>query len=196
MLFYMVMDIFKIDYGNFLFNISTMSFYQVNPIQTEKLYSIAINSAEICKDDVVFDLYSGIGTIGIFASKFAKRVYGIEIINDAVENAKTNARINNIQNIEFFAGDVEESLSFLIYNKGIKPDVVFVDPPRKGLDKTSIGNLIRIKPKKIVYISCNPTTLVRDLAMLEDTYEIKSATPVDLFPWTGHVECVAMLQLK
>lgn len=182
--------------GEFVFNISAMSFYQINPVQTEKLYNLAIEGAKLSKDDTVFDLYCGIGTIGIFASKYAKKVYGIEIVEQAIEDAKKNAKLNNIENIEFTAGDVEKVLGDLIYDKKISPDVVFVDPPRRGLDVNTVENLLKIKPKKIVYISCNPATLVRDLGKLEEKYEIKEITPVDLFPYTSHIETVTLLALK
>ena len=181
-------------FGEYKFGISSKSFYQVNPVQTEKLYGLAVEMAELCKEDIVFDLYCGIGTIGIFASKFVKKVYGIEIVEDAVRNARENARLNEIQNCEFFAGDVEKLLEKFIQKD--KPSVVFVDPPRKGLDDNTIKNLMGVKPKKIVYISCNPATLVRDLVKFESSYEIKGITPLDLFPFTEHVECVAVLYLK
>lgn len=192
----MEMDIFRINSGEYLFNISTNSFYQVNPVQTEKLYSLAIEGANLNKDDIVLDLYCGIGTIGIFASKYVKKVYGIEIVEEGVKNAKNNAKINNIKNIEFIAGDVEKTLEKLIEKEKINPDIIFVDPPRKGLDNNTINNLLKIKSKKIVYISCNPATLMRDLNKLEEIYEINKITPVDLFPFTSHVECVAVLHLK
>lgn len=182
--------------GDFIFKISPMSFYQINPIQTEKLYNLAIQNGELSKDKVIFDLYCGIGTIGIFASKNVKKVYGIEIVPQAIEDAKENAKLNNIQNAEFMVGDVEFALSELIEKRNIIPDVVFVDPPRRGLDTTTIKNLEKVKPEKIVYISCNPATLVRDLKMFEEEYEIKSIIPVDLFPWTKHVECVVAMFLK
>ena len=182
--------------GDFIFKISPMSFYQINPIQTEKLYNLAIQNGELSKDKVIFDLYCGIGTIGIFASKNVKKVYGIEIVPQAIEDAKENAKLNNIQNAEFMVGDVEFALSELIEKRNIIPDVVFVDPPRRGLDTTTIKNLEKVKPEKIVYISCNPATLVRDLKMFEEEYEIKSIIPVDLFPWTKHVECVSVLCCK
>ena len=182
--------------GNLVFKISPLSFYQVNPVQTEKLYNIGVEAAKVTNDDVVFDLYCGIGTISLFMAQYAKKVYGVEIVEQAVEMAKENAKINGIDNVDFFAGDVEYVLDDLINGKKIVPDVVMIDPPRKGLDKKSIQNLLSVAPKRLVYISCNPATLVRDLASFEDKYEIKSITPVDMFPFTSSIESVAVLQLK
>ena len=182
--------------GEYTFKISPLSFYQVNPIQAEKLYNLGIQMAQITKDDVVFDLYCGIGTISLFMAKYAKKVYGIEIVKEAVQSAKENAKINGITNTEFFAGDVEIILDDLINKKLVKADIVMFDPPRKGLDNNSINNILKIKPKKIVYISCNPATLIRDLAKFEDDYDIKNIVPVDMFPFTSHIECVSLLCLK
>ena len=182
--------------GEYKFKISPLSFYQVNPIQAERLYKIGVDSAKITKNDIVFDLYCGIGTISLFMSKYAKKVYGIEIVEEAVNDAKENAIINNVKNTEFIAGDVEKVLDDLINNKNIIPDIVMVDPPRKGLDKKSIENIIKISPKKVIYISCNPATLIRDLSMLEETYNISEITPVDMFPFTNAIECVAVMELK
>lgn len=179
--------------GDYTFKISPLSFYQINPIQTEALYNIAIEMADLKKTDTLFDLYCGIGTIGIFASPYVNRVYGIEIVKQAIEDAKENANINNIRNIEFFAGDVEKVFENVLKEHNVKPDVIFVDPPRKGLDKHTIENILNIKPEKIVYISCNPASLVRDLKLLEESYEIKKIQPVDMFPFTSHVECVAVM---
>ena len=170
--------------GEFTFKISPLSFYQVNPIQAERLYNIGVESAGITKNDVVFDLYCGIGTISLFMAKYAKKVYGIEIVEEAIEAAKENAIANNINNTEFIAGDVEQILDDLINKNNIIPDIVMVDPPRKGLDNKSLENILRIKPKKLVYISCNPATLVRDLSKLEEYYNINSIKPVDMFPFT------------
>ena len=182
--------------GEYTFKISPLSFYQVNPIQAEKLYNLGVEQAQITKKDIVFDLYCGIGTISIFMSKYAKKVYGVEIVKDAVKDAIENAGINNVTNTEFYAGDVEKVLDDLINQKGIIPDIVMVDPPRKGLDKNSINNIMKIKPRKIVYISCNPATLIRDLACFEELYDIKTITPVDMFPFTSHVECCSLIELK
>ena len=182
--------------GEYTFRISPLSFYQVNPVQAEKLYNLGVKMAQITKQDTVFDLYCGIGTITLFMSKYAKKVYGIEIVEEAIEAAKENAKINNVDNTEFYAGDVEVVLDDLINNKGISADIVMFDPPRKGLDRNSINNILKIKPKKIVYISCNPATLIRDLTFFEDQYDIKTIVPVDMFPFTSHVECVSVLYLK
>lgn len=182
--------------GDYTFKISPLSFYQVNPIQAEKLYNIGVQAAKITKNDVVFDLYCGIGTISLFMAKYAKKVYGVEIVKQAIEDAKENSKLNNVDNTEFIAGDTEIILDDLINNKHIIPDVVMVDPPRKGLDNKTIENILKIKPDRFVYISCNPATLVRDLAKFEDTYDISEIQPVDMFPFTSHVECVAVLQLK
>ena len=182
--------------GEYTFKISPLSFYQVNPVQAERLYNIGVEAAKITKNDTVFDLYCGIGTISLFMAKHAKKVYGVEIIEQAIKDAKKNAKINNVDNTEFIAGDTEIVLDDLINNKNIIPDVVMVDPPRKGLDNKSIENILKIKPDRFVYISCNPATLVRDLSKFEDVYEIKEIQPVDMFPFTSHVECVAVLQLK
>ena len=182
--------------GEYKFKISPLSFYQVNPLQTEVLYGKAISFLESKENDVALDLYCGIGTIGIFASKYFKKVYGIEIVKEAIEDAKENARINNIENTEFYAGDVEELLPKIIEKENIKPNVVFVDPPRKGLDANTINLLKNLEPEKIIYISCNPATLARDLSLLEEKYEIKRIQSVDMFPWTNHVECISVLNLK
>ena len=182
--------------GKYTFKISPLSFYQINPIQTEKLYNLAIKRANLNKDDVVLDLYCGIGTIGIFIADYVKKVYGIEIIPQAIEDAKDNARLNKVHNIQFYCGDVEKVLGKILEKENIKPNIIFVDPPRKGLDKNTIQNILSIRPKKVVYISCNPATLVRDLKQIEDIYEIKSIETIDFFPFTSHVECVAVLQLK
>ncbi|MBR3162848.1 MAG: 23S rRNA (uracil(1939)-C(5))-methyltransferase RlmD [Clostridia bacterium] len=182
--------------GKYKFNISPMSFYQVNPLQAEKLYKIGIEGANLNKTDVVFDLYCGIGTISLFMAEYVKKVYGVEIVKEAIDMAKENAKINSINNAEFIDGDVEKVLDDLIKKQKITPDVVMVDPPRKGLDNTSINNILKIKPERIIYISCNPATLVRDLSKFEEAYEIQRIKPVDMFPYTSHVECVALISLK
>ena len=180
----------------YIFKISTKSFYQINPIQTKILYEKAIELTNLNKEDILFDLYCGIGTIGIFASEKVKKVYGIEIVLEAIKNAKENAEINKINNIEFIEGDVEKAFEQLINKEKILPTAIIVDPPRKGLDENTIKNIIEIQPKKLTYISCNPATMVRDLSKLEEKYEIKTIQPVDMFPYTKHVECVVALNLR
>lgn len=181
--------------GDYIFKISPNSFYQVNPVQTEKIYNLAIEKANLKKDDIACDLYCGIGTIGIFASKYVSKVYGIEVVDTAIENAKENAKINNIQNTKFIVGDVEKAFDELL-KKNIKPNVIFVDPPRKGLDNKTVQNLLDIKAERLIYVSCNPATLARDLQKLEEIYNIKEITPIDNFCYSAHVECVAVLNLK
>ena len=181
--------------GDYEFKISPNSFYQVNPIQTEKLYNLAIEGAKLKKDDILCDLYCGIGTIGIFASKYVKKVYGVEIVEEAIKDAKQNAEINNVDNIEFIQGDVEVAFNKMI-DSGVKPSVAIVDPPRKGLDSKTVQNLCNLKLDRLVYVSCNPATLMRDLQVLEDAYKIDSITPVDNFCYSSHIECVAVLEIK
>ena len=182
--------------GDYIFKISPMSFYQVNPIQAEALYNIAIEKANITKDDVVCDLYCGVGTIGIFASKYAKKVYGIEIVEQAIEDARINANLNDIDNVEFICGDVEDAFDELIKKEKVKPDVIIVDPPRRGLDEKTIQNIMKLKTGRVVYISCNAATMVRDLKMMEEMYEVVEVQPVDLFPFTSHCEVISVLKLK
>ncbi|MBR3133927.1 MAG: 23S rRNA (uracil(1939)-C(5))-methyltransferase RlmD [Clostridia bacterium] len=179
--------------GDYFFKISPNSFYQVNPVQTERIYNFAIEKAELKKTDILCDLYCGIGTIGIFASKYVNKVYGIEIVPEAITDAKQNAQDNNIHNIEFIEGDVEKAFNDFI-NKDVKPNVVIVDPPRKGLDAKTVQSLNNLKLEKLVYISCNPATMVRDLKELKETYKIKEIQPVDNFCYTSHVETIAILE--
>ncbi len=182
--------------GEYTFKISANSFYQTNPIQTETLYNRAIEFAKLNKEDVLCDLYCGIGTIGIFASKKVKKVYGIEIVEEAVDAAKENAEINNVDNIEFIAGDVEKAFKELIEVRRVQPTVVIVDPPRRGLDTTTIGKILELEVERVVYVSCNPATMVRDMKLLEEKYEVGEIQPVDMFPYTSHVEVCALLELK
>lgn len=177
------------------FKISPKSFFQVNPLQTEKLYSLAISLADIQSTDNVLDAYCGIGTIGLIASKKAKNVIGVEIVKEAVIDAINNARNNNINNAYFYQGDAGE---FIVdqYKQGFKFDVVIMDPPRKGSDEAFLSTLIKTKPQKIIYVSCDPATLARDLKYLSKDYTIKSVNPVDMFPHTFHVETVVLLHIK
>lgn len=182
--------------GEYTFKISAKSFYQTNPTQTDVLYNKAIEFAKLDKEDVLCDLYCGIGTIGIFASNKVKKVYGIEIVEEAVEAAKENAKINNVDNIEFVTGDVEKAFKELVEERNIKPTAIIIDPPRRGLDVTTINKILELEVKKLVYVSCNPATMMRDLKMLEEKYVVKEIQPVDMFPYTSHIECVVLLELK
>lgn len=170
--------------GDYKFKISSKSFYQVNPVQTEKLYSTAINEVKDKENNIALDLYCGIGTIGIYASKYFKKIYGIEIVKEAIEDANENAKINGVNNIEFIHGDVEVTLKETLKKENVNPDIVFVDPPRKGLDNNTINTLLEIEPKEIIYISCNPSTLARDIQKLEKKYSTRKVQPVDMFPYT------------
>ena len=178
--------------SNYRFNISPTAFFQVNTNQAEKLYNKAIEYANILSEDLVLDLYCGTGTVGILASRYAKKVIGIELNDQAIRDANENKELNKIKNIEFYAGDVGSVLTKHNY----KPDVIVVDPPRAGLNSLAISQILKIKPKKLVYISCDIMTLTRDLKILMDSYNILELTPLDMFPMTSHVECVCLLKLK
>ena len=182
--------------GDFRFNISPLSFFQVNPTQTEVLYGKALEYANLTGNEEVFDAYCGTGTITLFLSQKAKKVYGVEIIPQAIDNAWINAKENKVDNVEFFVGESEVVIPDLI-NKGVKADVVVVDPPRKGCDKKLLDAITNINAKKIVYVSCDPSTLGRDLQVLEENgYKTLEVQPVDMFPNTSHVENVAKLIKK
>lgn len=180
--------------GDLTFEISPLSFYQTNPAQTLVLYNKAIEYAGLTGKETVFDLYCGIGTISLFAARKAKRVIGVETVPEAVEAARRNAAINSIGNAEFYSGNAEDVVPEL-YRQGMKADVVIVDPPRKGCDEVLLKTLIEMAPECIVYVSCNPSTLARDMKVLHGSgYEAKEVQPVDMFPWTNHVECVVLMQ--
>lgn len=182
--------------GDVKFAISARSFYQVNPDQTKVLYDKALEYAGLNGEETVIDAYCGIGTISLFLAKRAKKVYGVEIVPEAIEDAKRNAALNEIDNVEFAVGEAETVIPNW-YKEGIRADVLVVDPPRKGCDETLLHTITEMKPKKVVYVSCNPATLARDLRILEDGgYQTVQVQPVDMFPQTTHVECVAELVLK
>ena len=177
----------------FSFQIASRSFFQINPMQTELLYETAIRLAEIDNTCKVADVYCGVGTISMFLAKYAKEVVGIEIVPQAIENAKENARNNGITNVSFMCGDAKHC-TVQLAKQNYKMDVAVVDPPRKGCDTTTLDSLIEMSPKRIVYVSCNPSTLARDLRYLEDrNYKTQVVQPVDMFPQTYHVENVAVL---
>ncbi|MBU5226391.1 23S rRNA (uracil(1939)-C(5))-methyltransferase RlmD [Clostridium senegalense] len=180
--------------GEFKFNISPLSFFQVNSIQTEVLYNKALEYADLQGDEIVFDAYCGTGTISLFLSQNAKKVYGVEIIPQAIQNAIKNAEENNVTNTEFIVGEAENEIPKLI-EKGIKADVVVVDPPRKGCEESLLHSIAKMAPKKIVYVSCDPATLARDLNILQQLgYKTLEIQPVDMFPQTAHVETVVKLE--
>lgn len=182
--------------GEFKFNISPLSFFQVNPVQTDVLYSKALEYANLTGNETVFDAYCGTGTITLFLSKKAKEVYGVEIIEQAIENANINAKENNVKNAKFFVGKSEEVIPSLI-DKGVRADVIVVDPPRKGCDIRLLEAITKVLPKRIVYVSCDPSTLARDLKILDENgYKTIEVQPVDMFPQTAHIENVAKLIRK
>jgi 23S rRNA (uracil1939-C5)-methyltransferase len=177
-----------------IFTISPETFFQINPIQMEKLYRTAIEYANIGKDDICFDIYCGIGTISLMTAKRARKVYGVEIVEQSIINARENAKNNNIRNAEFYAGKAETIVPKL-YKQNIKADIVIADPPRKGCEKEVIDTIISMAPEKIVYVSCNPSTLARDIKLLEEGgFKLTKVQPVDMFPWGVHTEVVVLLQ--
>lgn len=178
------------------FRIRARSFYQVNHEQTEKLYKEALEAADLKGDETIIDTYCGIGTIGLCASDKAERIIGIEVVDSAVEDAKENAELNGVENAEYHLGKSEEVMKKLV-SQGVKPDVVFVDPPRKGCHPEFLEALAEVKPQKIIYVSCNPSTLQRDLKYLNaQGYDVSPVTPVDMFPQTNHVEGVVALEQR
>ncbi|MGH2116035.1 23S rRNA (uracil(1939)-C(5))-methyltransferase RlmD [Aerococcus urinaeequi] len=179
---------------DFTFEISSKSFFQINTPQAEKLYQLAIDAADLSGDETVIDAYSGIGTITMALAQKAKKVYGVEIVSESVKMAKNNAARNFISNVHFETGQAETVMGEWV-KAGVQPDVVVVDPPRKGLDDTFIESTIEANPEKIVYVSCNPTTMARDIAkFVEAGYDFKQVQPLDMFPQTWHVECVVLLE--
>ena len=182
----------KDDILGLTFEISASSFFQINPEQVEKLYTCALNLVDSNKDEIVLDAYSGVGTIGLIAARNAKKVISVEINKFAHKNAIENAKRNNIDNIEFVCDDAGKFISN--YDGDI--DTLIMDPPRSGSDETFLSTVVNKRIKKVIYVSCNPETLARDIAYLSDLYEVKYVQPVDMFPMTAHVETVACLRLK
>ena len=183
--------------GEYTFKISANSFFQTNSYQVKTLYDYIIKTADFKKDDIVYDLYCGTGTIGIYLARNVKHVYGIEIVEDAIKDAKINAEINDIKNIDFYCGDLKDILDSETMDNIDKPTTVIVDPPRPGLHPNTVKNLLKLSPKKIVYVSCNPATMARDLEILiSKKYTIQDLQPIDMFPHTPHVECVTTLILN
>lgn len=184
-----------LDYiGDYKFNISPNSFFQVNRIQAEVLYNKAIEYLELDKEDIIYDLYCGIGTISLYIANKAKKVYGVETVKQAIEDANENAKLNNINNVEFIVGKAEKVFPKMM-KQGIIGNKVVIDPPRKGCEKGVLEAIITMSPERIVYVSCNSTTMARDVKYLvENGYKVVEIQPVDMFPHTAHVECVVLLQ--
>lgn len=183
--------------GNVKYQINPLSFYQVNPEQTEKLYGKALEYAELNGDETVWDLYCGIGTISLFLAQKAKKVMGVEIVPEAIEDARKNAEMNGFDNVEFFVGKAEVVLPEQYEKHGVYADVIVVDPPRKGCDEVAISTMVKMQPKRIVYVSCDPATLARDVKMLVAAgYEVKKVCAVDQFGHSGHVETIVLMSKK
>ena len=184
--------------GDIAYRISPLSFFQVNPIQTQKLYGTALEYAELTGNETVWDLYCGIGTISLFLAKAAKKVCGVEIVPEAIADAKENAKLNGIENADFFVGKAEEVLPKQYDEHGVYADVIVVDPPRKGCDEKLLQCMVTMAPKRIVYVSCDPATLARDLNFLEaNGYKVKKVRCTDMFPHSTHVEtCVLLTKAK
>ena len=178
------------------FIISPKSFFQTNTKQAEKLYSITRDFAALTGNEIVYDLYCGTGSIGIFVSKGAKKIIGVEVIEAAIEDAKKNAALNHIQHAQFFAGDVIKICDDAFFNTHGKPDVVITDPPRAGMHEKLVLKLLEMEAPKIVYVSCNTATQARDILLLSEKYQVIKVQPVDMFPHTHHIESVALLILK
>jgi len=176
--------------------ISPKSFFQTNSSQAYELYKVAREFAELKGKEIVYDLYTGTGTIANFVAKNAKKVIGIEYIPEAIEDAKINSQINNISNTEFFAGDIKDTLNDEFISAHGKPDVIITDPPRAGMHEGVVRKILEISPDKIIYVSCNPATQARDISLMNEQYSVEKVQPVDMFPHTAHVESVAQLVLK
>ncbi|MNS63363.1 putative RNA methyltransferase [compost metagenome] len=181
---------------DFRFKISPKSFFQTNTKQAEKLYQITRDFAGLTGEEVLYDLYCGTGSIGIFCSKGAKKVVGIEVVADAIEDAKINAAWNNLEHCAFFAGDVADIATDAFFAEHGRPDVIITDPPRAGMHEKLVQQLLKMRAPRVVYVSCNPATQARDLQLLDEAYAVLKIQPVDMFPHTHHIENVVLLELK
>ena len=180
--------------GDIRYHISPLSFYQVNPVQTEQLYGTVLEYAGLSGNETVWDLYCGIGTISLFLARKAKQVYGVEIVPQAIEDAKQNAQINGIKNAQFYVGKAEEVLPERYERDGIHGDIIVVDPPRKGCEESVLETMVKMRPEKIVYVSCDSATLARDVKYLRERgYEVGKVKAVDMFPHSVHVESIVLL---
>ena len=186
----------RIGFEDLSFRVGPVSFFQTNVYQAERLYKAAFNLADVSGDELMYDLYTGTGTIALYFSRFVKKVVGIEYVEEAIADARINAQINNIDNATFYAGDMAKVLDDAFIVENGTPDIIVTDPPRAGMADKVIEQLKKIKAKKIIYISCNPATQARDLQLLNDLYEVVAVQPVDMFPHTQHVENIASLKLR
>ncbi|MCV9387254.1 23S rRNA (uracil(1939)-C(5))-methyltransferase RlmD [Reichenbachiella ulvae] len=182
--------------GGLKFKIGPKSFYQTNSAQAKVLYDKALEFAELSKEDLVYDLYTGTGTIANYCASQAKKVIGIEYVEDAIKDAFVNAEVNGIENTDFYAGDMKDVLNDEFVAKNGQPDVIITDPPRAGMHEDVVNMILKLSPKKVVYVSCNPATQARDIALMSEDYQVEKIQPVDMFPHTHHVENIVLLVLK
>jgi 23S rRNA (uracil1939-C5)-methyltransferase len=182
--------------GDFLFKISPKSFFQTNTKQAEKLYKVIMNFAQLTGNEIIYDLYCGTGSIGIFLSRGAKKIIGVEVNQQAIDNAKENALYNKISQAKFFTGDVIRICNDEFFSIHGRPDVIITDPPRAGMHEKLVLKLLDISAPKLVYVSCNVATQARDIFLLGEKYKVEKIQPVDMFPHTHHIECVCHLVLK
>ena len=178
------------------FKIGPKSFYQTNSAQAYELYKVTRDFANISEDDLVYDLYTGTGTIAQFISRKAKKVVGVESVPEAIEAANENAKKNNIDNCVFYVGDMKEVFTQNFINENGHPDIIITDPPRDGMHKKVVEQILNVAPKKVIYVSCNPATQARDLALMNKHYKVSKVQPVDMFPQTFHVENVVLLEKR
>ena len=179
--------------GDLNFKIKAKTFYQTNSLQAKKMYKIISNWTKIKNQEVVLDLYTGIGTIALSISKNSKKIIGVDIVEDSIKIAKENSKNNNIKNVSFIHGDVKNVLDEIIIKYG-KPSIIILDPPRNGVEKIIIDKLLKILPEKLIYISCNIMTQYRDIKLIKDFYEIRKIQPIDMFPQTHHIENIVLLE--
>ena len=181
---------------NLKWKIKAKSFFQTNSQQASVLYKKIVEMSQATKDDVMFDLYCGVGTIALYFAKFVKKVIGVEIIESAIEDAKENAKLNDIDNAVFHCGDVKDIVTENFISEHEKPDIIVIDPPRSGIHQQVVETILKVKPRILIYVSCNPATQARDIFLMKDIYEVKKVQPVDMFPNTYHVENICALELK
>jgi len=182
--------------GHVIFDLGPKSFFQTNPTQAEALYEITTQMADIGKEDLVFDLYCGIGSISLYVANLARHVVGVEEVPEAIDDARRNAELNGIENVDFFAGTARVVLQSEDFRRHGTPDILITDPPRAGMHESVISSILKLAPKRIVYVSCNPSTQARDIKLLAEGYEFVRAQPVDMLPHTSHIENVTLLTRK